>query len=163
MFPWLKVPCAPKWFVFEFPIIKTTKPLVETRSGTWAKGIYSQRLIGNCRAPLRVNPGLTRVPSLVCVCCHQLSTRYFGAASVRTIGLFLCSIGSSDSRFGRKLSETTGHRLPQFASKTGVETTGLFLCSNAGDTSLQTGKSAWFCFCVLSSTVDERFRRSGGH
>jgi len=28
----LKVPCAPKWFNFEFPIIKTTKLLVETCS-----------------------------------------------------------------------------------------------------------------------------------
>jgi len=27
----VKVPCAPKWFDFEFPIIKTTKLLVETR------------------------------------------------------------------------------------------------------------------------------------
>jgi len=30
----LKEPCAPKWNDFEFPIIKTTKLLVETRSGT---------------------------------------------------------------------------------------------------------------------------------
>jgi len=35
----LKVLCAPKWNDFEFPIIKTTKLLVETRSGTWAKRI----------------------------------------------------------------------------------------------------------------------------
>jgi len=35
----LKVPCAPKWNGFEFPIIKTTKLLVETRAGTWAKRI----------------------------------------------------------------------------------------------------------------------------
>jgi len=35
----LKVPCAPKWNDFEFPIIKTTKLWVETRSGTWAKRI----------------------------------------------------------------------------------------------------------------------------
>ena len=35
----LKLPCAPKWNDFEFPIIKTTKVLVETRSGTWAKRI----------------------------------------------------------------------------------------------------------------------------
>jgi len=36
----LKVPCAPKWFDFESPLIKTTKPLVQTRSGTRAKRIY---------------------------------------------------------------------------------------------------------------------------
>ena len=30
----LKVPCVPKRFDFEFPIIKTTKLLVETRSCT---------------------------------------------------------------------------------------------------------------------------------
>jgi len=35
----LKVPCAPKWNDFEFPIIKTTKPLVKTRSCTGAKRI----------------------------------------------------------------------------------------------------------------------------
>jgi len=29
-----KVPCAPKCFDFEFPIIKSTTVLVETRSGT---------------------------------------------------------------------------------------------------------------------------------
>jgi len=29
-----KVPCAPKCFGFEFSIIRTTKLLVETRSGT---------------------------------------------------------------------------------------------------------------------------------
>jgi len=29
----LKVPCAPKWFDFEFPVIKMTKLWVETRSG----------------------------------------------------------------------------------------------------------------------------------
>ena len=36
----LKVPCAPKWFDFEIPPIKTTNLLVETRSCTWAKRIH---------------------------------------------------------------------------------------------------------------------------
>jgi len=49
----LKVPRAPKWFDFEFPIIKTKKLLVETRSGTWAKRIYPCRSISSCRAPLK--------------------------------------------------------------------------------------------------------------
>ena len=35
----LRVPCALKWNDFEFPIIKTTKLLVETRSCTWARRI----------------------------------------------------------------------------------------------------------------------------
>jgi len=30
----VEVPCAPKWFDFEFPIIKTTKLVVETRPCT---------------------------------------------------------------------------------------------------------------------------------
>jgi len=46
-----KVPCAPKWFGFEYTIIKTTNLLVETCSGTWAKRIYLWRLISSCRAP----------------------------------------------------------------------------------------------------------------
>jgi len=50
----LKVLCAPKWNDFEFPIIKTTKLLVETRSGTWAKRFYLERLLSSCRAPLKV-------------------------------------------------------------------------------------------------------------
>ena len=32
--------CAPKWFDFEFRINKSTKLLVETRSGTWARRTY---------------------------------------------------------------------------------------------------------------------------
>jgi len=35
----LKVLCTPKWNDFEFPLIKTTKLLVEPRSCTWAKRI----------------------------------------------------------------------------------------------------------------------------
>jgi len=35
----LKVLCTPKWNDFEFPVIKTTKLVVETRSCTWAKRI----------------------------------------------------------------------------------------------------------------------------
>ena len=37
---YLKVPCAPKWFDFEFPIIKPTNLLVETRTCTGAKRVY---------------------------------------------------------------------------------------------------------------------------
>jgi len=47
----LKVHCAPKWFDSEFPLSKTTKLLVETRSYTWTKQIYPQHLISSCRAP----------------------------------------------------------------------------------------------------------------
>ena len=36
----IKVPCAPKGFDFECPVIKTTKLLVETRPGTLAKRIH---------------------------------------------------------------------------------------------------------------------------
>jgi len=57
----LKVPCAPKRFDLEFLILKTTKLLVETRSGTWAKHIYSVRLISSCRAPLIIFKKTTRV------------------------------------------------------------------------------------------------------
>jgi len=50
----LKVPCAPKWFDVEFPLIKTTKLLVKTRSCTWAKRIYPSRLVSSSRAPLTI-------------------------------------------------------------------------------------------------------------
>jgi len=36
----------------EFPITKTTKLLVNTRSGTRAKRIHTERLMSSCRAPL---------------------------------------------------------------------------------------------------------------
>jgi len=49
----LKLPCAPKWFDFKFPLIKTTKLLVKTHSCKWAKQIYQERFISSCRAPLR--------------------------------------------------------------------------------------------------------------
>jgi len=55
----LEVLCAPKWFDYEFPTIKTTKLLVETRSGTWAKQIYPLRFISSCRAPLIYRYGNT--------------------------------------------------------------------------------------------------------
>ena len=48
----LKVACAPKWFSCEFPLIKTTKLLVETRSGIWAKRICPSWFFYSCRAPL---------------------------------------------------------------------------------------------------------------
>jgi len=47
----LKVPCTPKWFDFEFPLLKTTKLWVETRSCTWTTRIYLERLLHSCRAP----------------------------------------------------------------------------------------------------------------
>jgi len=52
----LKVSCAPKWFDLEFPTIKTTKLVVETRLGTRATRMYPWRLISSYRAPLRLNP-----------------------------------------------------------------------------------------------------------
>jgi len=36
----LKVPCTPKWFDFESPLIKTTKLWVDPRSGIWATRMY---------------------------------------------------------------------------------------------------------------------------
>ena len=59
----LKVPCASNWLHFEFPIIETTKRLVETRLGTGAKQIYLWRFISSCRAPGKVpyNYGLTAI------------------------------------------------------------------------------------------------------
>ena len=47
----LKVPCAPKSFDLEFPIIKTTKLSVEKRSGTRAERSYLKRFMRSCRAP----------------------------------------------------------------------------------------------------------------
>jgi len=48
----LNVPCAPKWFGFQFSNHQTTKLLAETRSGTWAKRIYPVRFIRSCSATL---------------------------------------------------------------------------------------------------------------
>jgi len=45
----LKVPCAPKWFDSEFPIIKTTKLVVETRSCTCRSDQFPMRV---CSCPL---------------------------------------------------------------------------------------------------------------
>jgi len=54
----LKVPYAPKWFDFEFPILQTTKLFVETCSCTWAKRVYLYRLLRSCRAPVTTPWGL---------------------------------------------------------------------------------------------------------
>jgi len=72
-----KVPCAPKWFDFELPIIKTTKLLVKTGSGTWVGWIYPDRLLSSCRAPLSEPPSELTVTSLGSPDARSMSLQVF--------------------------------------------------------------------------------------
>jgi len=142
------------WVTASKQLVVISAALLMKREGTNASTHFKWPF-----RPLLINKRQNKTPSAYHSYVSKIHPRIsfmFVCARVRYWILIVCNVKteerscSSDSRFRRELSETTGHRLlgtqrPQmvwltawvwfsltaeFASKTGVGTVGLFLCHN---------------------------------